>query len=72
MATSFASHASVALELADGRREAQRMALFEDRARIARDLHDHVIQQLFAAGITAPGRPAGEWAKARRRAGGRR
>ncbi len=51
MATSFTAHASVALELADGRREAQRMALFEDRARIARDLHDHVIQQLFGAGI---------------------
>jgi signal transduction histidine kinase len=27
------------------------MALFEDRGRIARDLHDHVIQQLFAAGL---------------------
>ncbi|KRF34132.1 sensor histidine kinase [Nocardioides sp. Soil805] len=59
MATSFASHASVALELADGRREAQRMALFEDRARIARDLHDHVIQQLFAAGITLQGAVSG-------------
>jgi signal transduction histidine kinase len=52
MATDFAFHASVALELADGRREAQRMALYEDRARIARDLHDHVIQQLFASGMT--------------------
>ena len=27
------------------------MLLLEDRARIARDLHDHVIQQLFAAGL---------------------
>lgn len=52
MATNFAYHASVALELADARREAQRMAILEDRARIARDLHDHVIQQLFAAGMT--------------------
>jgi signal transduction histidine kinase len=52
MATDFASHASVALELADARQEAQRMLLMEDRARIARDLHDHVIQQLFAAGMT--------------------
>ncbi len=55
MATTFAFHASVALELADGRRDAQRMELFEDRARIARDLHDHVIQQLFASGMTLQG-----------------
>lgn len=52
MAANFASHASVALELAEGRREAQRLLLLEDRARIARDLHDHVIQQLFASGMT--------------------
>jgi signal transduction histidine kinase len=52
MATTFASHASIALELADARREAQRLDMFEDRARIARDLHDHVIQQLFAAGMS--------------------
>jgi signal transduction histidine kinase len=55
MATNFAYQASVALELADGRRDAQRMELFEDRARIARDLHDHVIQQLFASGMTLQG-----------------
>jgi len=51
MATSFASHASTALELAEARRGQQRVLLLEDRARIARDLHDHVIQQLFAAGL---------------------
>jgi signal transduction histidine kinase len=51
-AATFAGHAAVALELADARRNQQRMALMEDRARIARDLHDHVIQQLFAAGMT--------------------
>lgn len=55
MVTNFAYHASVALELADGRRDAQRMVLLEDRARIARDLHDHVIQQLFASGMTLQG-----------------
>lgn len=55
MATNFASQASVALELADGRREAQRLVVLEDRARIARDLHDHVIQQLFASGMTLQG-----------------
>ncbi len=51
MATTFASHASVALELAEARRDQQRVLLLEDRARIARDLHDHVIQQVFAAGL---------------------
>ena len=48
MATTFANHASVALELVEARRDQQRVLLLEDRARIARDLHDHVIQQLFA------------------------
>ena len=51
MATTFASHASVALELAEARKDQQRVVLLEDRARIARDLHDHVIQQVFAAGL---------------------
>ena len=55
MAITFASHASMSLELADARRDAQRMELFEDRARIARDLHDLVIQQLFASGMTLQG-----------------
>jgi signal transduction histidine kinase len=52
MATTFANHASVALELADARADQQRMMLLEDRDRIARDLHDHVIQRLFAVGLT--------------------
>jgi len=51
MATTFANYASVALELVEARRDQQRMMLLEDRARIARDLHDHVIQQIFAAGL---------------------
>ena len=53
MATAFANHAALALELADARADQQRMLLLEDRDRIARDLHDHVIQRLFAAGLTA-------------------
>src|SRR5262249_2959354 len=51
MADGFASHASVALELADSRAAEQKLALLEDRDRIAMDLHDHVIQELFAIGL---------------------
>jgi signal transduction histidine kinase len=42
----------VALELATARSDQQRVVLLEDRDRIARDLHDHVIQQLFAIGLS--------------------
>jgi len=51
MANGFASHASVALELADSRAAEQKLVLLEDRDRIAMDLHDHVIQELFAIGL---------------------
>lgn len=48
----FVSRASIALELAVAREDAQRAMLADDRSRIARDLHDHVIQQLFGTGLT--------------------
>lgn len=51
MATDFVAQAGVALELARGRAARQRLAVLEDRSRIARDLHDQVIQRLFAAGL---------------------
>jgi signal transduction histidine kinase len=47
----FAAHAALALEVADRRRDAERLVVFEDRDRIARDLHDLVIQRLFATGM---------------------
>lgn len=47
----FAAQATVALELAERRRDAERLSVFEDRDRIARDLHDVVIQRLFATGM---------------------
>ena len=52
MATAFANHAVIALELADARADRERLALLEDRDRIARDLHDHVMQRLFGAGLS--------------------
>ncbi|WP_345507276.1 sensor histidine kinase [Terrabacter aeriphilus] len=51
MAEQFAAHAAVALELADRRTDEERLVLLEDRHRIARDLHDHVIQRIFATGL---------------------
>ena len=48
----FAGQAALALELADRRRDAEQVALLEDRDRIARDLHDLAIQRLFATGMT--------------------
>ncbi|WP_345802684.1 GAF domain-containing protein [Microbacterium sp. AZCO] len=50
-ASDLGSRASIALELARAREDAQRALLAEDRRRIARDLHDHVIQQLFGTGL---------------------
>jgi signal transduction histidine kinase len=55
MVASFAAQAGVALELADRRRDAEQLRVFEDRDRIARDLHDQVIQRLYAAGMSLQG-----------------
>jgi signal transduction histidine kinase len=52
MAETFAGQAAVALELSDARADQQRLGVLEDRDRIARDLHDHVIQRLFATGLS--------------------
>jgi signal transduction histidine kinase len=51
----FAAQAAVALELADRRADAERLSVFEDRDRIARDLHDLVIQRLYATGMSLEG-----------------
>jgi signal transduction histidine kinase len=51
MLRTFAGQAAVALQLARARRDAERVVLYQDRDRIARDLHDLVIQRLFASGM---------------------
>jgi len=48
----FGSHVALALELARAHRMREQIAVFSDRDRIARDLHDLVIQRLFAAGLS--------------------
>jgi signal transduction histidine kinase len=53
--TTFAAQAAIALELAEHRRQAERLLVFEDRDRIAQDLHDLVIQRLFASGMKLQG-----------------
>ncbi|MEV4111522.1 GAF domain-containing protein [Nonomuraea sp. NPDC049695] len=52
MLHAFAGQAAIALELAEARRDAERLGLLEDRDRIAKDLHDVVIQRLFATAMT--------------------
>ncbi len=52
MAEAFANHAAIALELSDRRESRRQLEVLEDRHRIARDLHDHVIQRLFATGLS--------------------
>jgi len=55
LAASFAAQAGVALELAASRAEAERLSVYQDRDRIARDLHDLVIQRLYATGMSLQG-----------------
>ncbi len=55
VAESFAAQAAVNVVLASARREQERLSIFEDRDRIARDLHDLVIQRLFATGMQLQG-----------------
>ncbi len=55
MADGFVSQMGLALELADSRSNHQRLTMLEDRAGIARDIHDQVVQKLFAAGLSIQG-----------------
>ena len=58
MAATFAGHAAVAMELARARTDQILLAQAEDHDRIAGDLHDRVIQELFALGMKLQGHAA--------------
>ena len=51
----FAGQATLALDRAQAQRDQSMIAVLEDRDRIARDLHDLVIQRLFATGLQLQG-----------------
>jgi len=52
LAAGFANQAAIAIELAEARVEQHRATMLDERERIAADLHDHVIQRLFATGLS--------------------
>lgn len=54
-ARAFGEQAALAIGLTQARAEHERLALLEERDRIGRDLHDLVIQRLFATGMVLQG-----------------
>ena len=55
MLAAFTDQAAVAWQLAISQRRMHELEVISERDRIARDLHDHVIQRLFAIGLTLQG-----------------
>lgn len=55
MMAAFVDQAALAWQLATTQRQLRELDVLTDRDRIARDLHDHVIQQLFAVGLSLQG-----------------
>jgi signal transduction histidine kinase len=51
LANDFANQAALVLLVAAARATAQALQMSDERARIARDLHDHAIQGIFAVGL---------------------
>ncbi|WP_433716038.1 GAF domain-containing protein [Nocardia sp. CA-084685] len=52
MMAAFSDQAALALQQATIQRRMRELDVLSDRDRIARDLHDHVIQRLFAVGLS--------------------
>jgi signal transduction histidine kinase len=48
----FSRQAGLAIVAARAQRDGARLALLEERDRIARDMHDNVVQRLFATGLS--------------------
>ncbi|MEV0295434.1 GAF domain-containing sensor histidine kinase [Nocardia sp. NPDC050710] len=55
LTAAFTDQAALAMQLAGTQRRMRELDILADRDRIARDLHDHVIQRLFAIGLTLQG-----------------
>ncbi len=55
MMAAFADQAALAWQLATTQHRMRELDILSDRDRIARDLHDHVIQRLFAVGLALQG-----------------
>ncbi len=55
MVVALSQAAGIAIENARLHRQVREMAVYDDRDRIARDLHDAVIQRLFAIGLSLQG-----------------
>ncbi|WP_442942820.1 GAF domain-containing sensor histidine kinase [Nocardia sp. NBC_01503] len=58
LAAAFAVQAALVMQMADVQHRLRELDVVSDRDRIARDLHDHVIQRLFAIGLGAQGTAA--------------
>ncbi|BBY64869.1 GAF domain-containing sensor histidine kinase [Mycolicibacterium helvum] len=70
MAAAFTTQAGLALHLATAQRRMRELDVLTDRDRIARDLHDHVIQRLFAVGLSLQGALNADQAEGTRRVTG--
>ncbi|PEG33805.1 histidine kinase [Mycolicibacterium agri] len=55
LVSDFADHAAIALTLAAARDRAEQLSVLADRDRIARDMHDQIIQRIFAVGLDLQG-----------------
>ncbi|MEU5763830.1 GAF domain-containing protein [Nocardia sp. NPDC047648] len=55
LTAAFTDQAALAMRLADAQQRMRELDILSDRDRIARDLHDHVIQRLFAVGLSLQG-----------------